>query len=454
MEQAKVSILLPTFARFRGGFLQRAVESALAQTWTNFELIVVDDGSLDGSNEYLAAVAARDTRVRHLRLEQNIGLPALTLSMAYKLASGEYFAWLFDDCELTPTHLETLVAALQENSGWAMAFGIAEATLSDDTHVRIGSPVIRERLADGHNDIPNVGVLLPRSTIERFGWYDPHVLLKRLCDWDLWARIAQEAEIGFVDQVVAIEHGPRLPESLGRTNLLDSSLALRYSRTSRNDRLQPEQLQHSDAFRRDILTDITSDETRDLEYILFEHAFTTLDEPRLRESIDRLQGLGANAEQATRYVAQHGRPPQDDFQRLLVAAAAHLRRRTTQSAINLITYETLAAERLALIRLQEQEIELHRAFGLAQLSNAEEAVANLREAHTTMGALQAELQSYRGIADERLALFQAASQLADERLAIAEERLELLAQEQARNVELLRIADERLQIVESLRQKR
>jgi glycosyltransferase involved in cell wall biosynthesis len=454
MDQAKVSILLPTFARYRDGFLQRAVESALSQTWKNFELIVVDDGSLDGSEGYLAAVAARDARVVHLRLERNIGLPALTLSMAYKLASGDYFAWLFDDCELKPTHIETLVTAIQANSEWAMVFGVAEATLSDETHVRIGSAVVRDKLTSGHNDIPNVGVLLPRSTIERFGWYDPHVLLKRLCDWDLWARIAKEAHIGFVDQVVAVEHGARLPESLGRTNLLNSHLAVRYAHTDRNDRLRPEQIQQDDAFRRDILADMTGDEARDLEYVLFEHAFTTLDEARLRDSMDRLQRLDANVEQAERYAVQHGGPPQNDFQRLLIAAAAHLRRRTTQSAMNLIAYETLATERLAMIRSQEREIEHHRNFGLTQLTNAENAVGHLKSLQAQMDILNAELQGYRSIADERLEMYQAAAQLADERLAIADERLSLLAEEQQRNVELLRIAEERMQIIEHLQQGR
>ncbi len=224
MNQPKVSILLPTFSRYADGLLIRSVESALAQTWPNIELIVVDDGSTDGSDAYLGDLAGRDGRVRHVRLERNVGLPALVLAQGYREATGEYIAWLFDDCELEPTHVETLVSALLEHPDWAMVYGVVNVELGDGVYERLGSPPDVDDLAIGNNHIPNVGVVMPRGTIDRFGWYDPHVLMKRWCDWDLWWRIGREATIGFVDEVVAVEHGLKLPESLGRSNLVNFPL--------------------------------------------------------------------------------------------------------------------------------------------------------------------------------------------------------------------------------------
>ena len=63
-----VSVFLPTACRYAGGYLERAVASLLGQHYAAWELLAVDDGSDDGTREYLAALAARDSRVTHLRL--------------------------------------------------------------------------------------------------------------------------------------------------------------------------------------------------------------------------------------------------------------------------------------------------------------------------------------------------------------------------------------------------
>ena len=68
-------MFLPTYARMQDGHLQRAVQSALDQTFEDFELLVVDDGSIDGTAQYLEEVALGDPRVRVTRLERNTGLP-------------------------------------------------------------------------------------------------------------------------------------------------------------------------------------------------------------------------------------------------------------------------------------------------------------------------------------------------------------------------------------------
>ena len=68
-----VSIFLPTHARCRGGMLQRSIESVLKQTYDHFELFVCDDASTDGSQELIAEYVGRDSRIRHLRFEPQVG---------------------------------------------------------------------------------------------------------------------------------------------------------------------------------------------------------------------------------------------------------------------------------------------------------------------------------------------------------------------------------------------
>src|SRR2546426_1073796 len=72
-----VSIVLPTYRRYRSGQLQRALESVLTQTFEDFEFLVIDDGSTDGSADLIEKLRAQDARVVHVRHERNCGLPGL-----------------------------------------------------------------------------------------------------------------------------------------------------------------------------------------------------------------------------------------------------------------------------------------------------------------------------------------------------------------------------------------
>src|SRR5262245_55477504 len=73
----EVSVVLPTWRRNAGGFLRRALESVLSQSFRDLELIVVDDGSTDGSRELVLDLQKRDPRIVYVRHEINSGLPAL-----------------------------------------------------------------------------------------------------------------------------------------------------------------------------------------------------------------------------------------------------------------------------------------------------------------------------------------------------------------------------------------
>jgi GT2 family glycosyltransferase len=103
-----VSVIIPTFDR--GPVLREAIDSVLAQTYRDFDLIVVDDGSTDGTRELVESVYGGEARVRYL-YQRNAGA-ASARNAGLDLATGQYVAFLDSDDAWKPWHLSLLVAAL------------------------------------------------------------------------------------------------------------------------------------------------------------------------------------------------------------------------------------------------------------------------------------------------------------------------------------------------------
>jgi glycosyltransferase involved in cell wall biosynthesis len=102
---------LPVFNAER--YLAEALDSLLAQTFTDFELIVSDNGSRDATEEICRSYARQDGRVLYHRHPENRGA-AWNFNYVFHLARGKYFRWAAYDDLCAPTHLERLVEALEQ----------------------------------------------------------------------------------------------------------------------------------------------------------------------------------------------------------------------------------------------------------------------------------------------------------------------------------------------------
>src|ERR1043165_5314864 len=111
----KVSIVTPTYRRNAEGLLARCLDSAMAQTFESLELIVIDDGSSDGSESTIRDAAVRDDRIVYLRHDRNSGLPAVRTNEGVMRARGEAGAFLFDDNLYQPDFVETAWDALERS---------------------------------------------------------------------------------------------------------------------------------------------------------------------------------------------------------------------------------------------------------------------------------------------------------------------------------------------------
>jgi glycosyltransferase involved in cell wall biosynthesis len=115
----RVSIGLPVF---NGEvYLCQALDSLLAQTFTDFEIIISDNGSTDRTKEICQAYSARDPRIRYLRQEINVGA-AKNFNRVFELAVGEYFKWAAHDDLVAPEFLERCMRVLDQDHSIVLCY--------------------------------------------------------------------------------------------------------------------------------------------------------------------------------------------------------------------------------------------------------------------------------------------------------------------------------------------
>ncbi|RRD40749.1 glycosyltransferase family 2 protein [Leptotrichia sp. OH3620_COT-345] len=248
----KVSVLLPTFRRAKDGFFERAVMSVLNQTFKNLELIIIDDASTDGTKDLIKYFMETDERVHCIRHRQNIGLPAISEYEGYMKSRGEYISFIFDDNEWDKEYIEkTIVFMIREKV--KASFGVVKSYFGEKKKecVILGNPKVYPSEMNEifiTNFIGNAGVVLHKDVIEDIGLYDPHISLKRICDWDLWRRIFQKYDFEFTGVNASSEYGVTLKDSLGNTENLDLWVGLEQMSEDRNELLKPKSFLEYDIF--------------------------------------------------------------------------------------------------------------------------------------------------------------------------------------------------------------
>lgn len=116
--------------------LERTVESLLAQTLTDFELLIADNASSDRTPEICADLARRDARIRIIRHERNIGAPRNWNCLVHE-AGGRYFKWASANDRCAPTLLERCVGTLEAHPDIVLAYGHTQLTDDHDQPIEI-----------------------------------------------------------------------------------------------------------------------------------------------------------------------------------------------------------------------------------------------------------------------------------------------------------------------------
>ena len=222
-EKKKLSILMPTFGRGKNGFFKRAVTSYIEQTFKDTELIIVDDANIDGTSEQIDEFMKQDKRISCIRHKQNIGLPAISIYEAIKKARGEYIGFLFDDCVLYPSAYERTLRRMEEEGAQA-SYGRVSVYTDKDDMSKSKEVYCREEYLDNleiTNSIGNISIIFKKDILETVGYFDPHVCLTRLTDWDFITRVKRKFHLIETGILFAKEYGVTQRNSLGNSYLVN-----------------------------------------------------------------------------------------------------------------------------------------------------------------------------------------------------------------------------------------
>ncbi|KAB8320354.1 glycosyltransferase [Tolypothrix campylonemoides VB511288] len=202
----KISICIPTFNRVN--LLPFAIQSVLQQTYQDFELIVCDDGSGDGTPELMSQYT--DSRIKYIRHQQNIG-KSNNMRSGFDAARGEYFIKFDDDDRLTPNFLTRTAAILDKDSSidfvgtdhWVIDINnVQDKVKTQENSRRWGRANLQAGVVENLLEVVFVNqsfqigaTLFRRSTLQELGFMQPN--WQNCEDNDLFVRLALAGKKGY-----------------------------------------------------------------------------------------------------------------------------------------------------------------------------------------------------------------------------------------------------------------
>jgi glycosyltransferase involved in cell wall biosynthesis len=193
-----ISVILPVY---NGAlYVKAAIDSILSQSFIDFELIIINDGSSDGSEAIIRSI--NDTRIRFLQ-QENCGLAA-TLNIAISMARGEFIARQDQDDISSAVRLQRQVDFLRRNPYVGMVGSNAEIWVNDKKTDRLlihptdDASIHFALLFD--NPFVHSSVMIRRSVFERVGGYCEDKSRQPPEDYELWSRVARDFKLANIPE--------------------------------------------------------------------------------------------------------------------------------------------------------------------------------------------------------------------------------------------------------------
>lgn len=202
-----VSVIVPVYNRVH--LLPRAVNSVLNQTYRDFEIIVVDDGSTDNVKEVVEKLQKKDERIRYIRHEKNKGAGAAR-NTGIEAARGRYIAFQDSDDEWLPEKLEKQIKAFENVSSIVGVVYSKCLRLKEGKKIYAPFSWIKQKEGNIHkeflkeNFINTPMIIVRKECFEKAGKFDE--TLPRLQDWELVLRLSKYYHFKYIDEVLSIAH--------------------------------------------------------------------------------------------------------------------------------------------------------------------------------------------------------------------------------------------------------
>lgn len=217
-----ISVCVPTYNGAK--YLRECLDSVLAQSFTDFELLIVDDHSSDETISIAQEYATSDFRIRVNQNQQNLGLVG-NWNRCVELAQGEWIKFVFQDDLITPTCLERMLAASKPETAIICCKRdyIFESSVTEETQQTYRDFAASASMSKTFPNLTEISasdyckatleqittnfvgeptsVLLHRSVFRLFGNFNPYLVMA--CDIEFWTRVAVHTGIIYVPETLA-----------------------------------------------------------------------------------------------------------------------------------------------------------------------------------------------------------------------------------------------------------
>lgn len=215
----KISVCIPTYNGSQ--FLRECIDSILTQTFSDFELLIVDDQSSDNTVEIAEEYSAKDPRIKVMRNPQNLGLVG-NWNRCLEITKGEWIKFVFQDDLLAPECLEKMMAATTFGKPIIYCrreFIFEDGTMEVTKQNYLNHPSAQNLFADNIEisarqyaelALKNIGtnfvgeptsLMFHRNVFHQFGSFNPHLIM--ICDFEFYTRVAIHTGIIQVPEVLA-----------------------------------------------------------------------------------------------------------------------------------------------------------------------------------------------------------------------------------------------------------
>lgn len=200
----QISVVIPTYNR--ANLLSRSIQSVLNQTYEDFEIIVVDDASSDGTEEIIKHFD--DQRIKYIRHEENRGAAAAR-NTGIRYSRSNYIGFLDDDDEWAPVKLERQIQHLEKHCQADVVY--TGMSVCDSERGKIFGILLPEKSGSIFSDLlvdncvgTTSSVLMRKECLENENLFDEE--MPSCQDWDMWLNLSRFCVFDFVKEPLTIYH--------------------------------------------------------------------------------------------------------------------------------------------------------------------------------------------------------------------------------------------------------